>query len=152
MAEGFKSERFKLIVTIGLILLQEDKVLLLRRSGTGWRDGHYGLVGGCVDGNESVTQAIIREAYEEANIILQPESLEMVSVMHSNIAARTSFETVDFFFVSRQWQGTLKNNEPLKHDLLEFFPLDELPEPLMEHAKIGIHNAMHAISFTEYGW
>lgn len=76
------ANRYKVIITVGLILIDKESVLLLRRVGTGWRDGQYGLVGGCLDPNESVTKAVIREAHEEANIILKPEWLTMASVMH----------------------------------------------------------------------
>lgn len=154
MTQTSWSERFKLIVTVGLLLLDEDKILLLRRHGTGWLDGYYGLVGGCIDGNESVTDAIIREAHEEADILIKPEWLTMVGVTHSkfNKANSETMETVDFFFIGRQWEGTIHNNEPHKHDELKFFPLDQLPHPLMPHAKLGLDHILTGSYFGQYGW
>lgn len=142
-------ERFKLIVTVELILLDNNKVLLLRRHGTGWRDGTYGLIGGSIDGNESVIDAVIREAHEEANIKLLPEWLTMATVMHAKVP---ELETVDFFFISKQWEGTIANNEPHKHDELGFFSLEQLPEPLMPHSKSGLFHALQGNRFILDGW
>ena len=65
--------RFKLMATVSLILFDEQqRILLLRRHGTDWFDDHYALIGGTIDGNEPLTQAMIREAQEEANIIYNP--------------------------------------------------------------------------------
>ena len=151
------TERFKLIVTVGLMLIDKDKILLLRRSNTGHNDGYYGLVGGCIDGNETVTQAIIREAYEEANIILKPEWVKMAGVTHSKVEVIKNgdpavLETVDFFFVSQHYEGNIQNNEPHKHDLLAFFPLDDLPQPLQAHTYLALHHLKTGIPFGEYGW
>ena len=81
---------FMMIVAAQLILLKEGKVLLLRRSGNRWASGQYALVAGCLDGNESVTDALIREAREEANVIIKPEWLEFGCVVHANIPGRTA--------------------------------------------------------------
>lgn len=151
-------ERFKIIVTTALVLIdKDDNVLLLRRYNTGRLDGHYGLIGGHLEAHESVTQSIIREAQEEANIIIKPEWLHMAGVLHSKAMQPTSsgivtLETVDFFFICRQWEGMIQNNEPYKHDELGFFPLAQLPRPLMPHDEIVLYNAVNGISFAEYGW
>lgn len=158
MAHPSGSERFKIIVTTALVLIdKDDNVLLLRRSNTGRLDGHYGLIGGHLEANESVTQSVIREAHEEANIIIKPEWLHMAGVLHSKATQPTSsgsvtLETVDFFFMCRQWEGAIKNNEPHKHDELGFFPLTQLPCPLMPHDEKVLYNAVNGISFAEYGW
>ncbi len=143
---------FTMIVAAQLILLDEDNILLLRRQGTGWANGYYALVAGCLDGNESVTQAIIREAREEANIIIKPEWLEIGCVIHSNIPGRRTAETIDFFFTARQWEGTLHNNEPHKHDDLRFFPLNQLPNPLLPLSQAGLETALKGVRFAQLGW
>jgi hypothetical protein len=40
------TERFKLRAAAYLLLIKDGKVLLLRRSNTGWRDGEYTLPAG----------------------------------------------------------------------------------------------------------
>ena len=153
-----KRERFKLISTVSLVLIdKQNNILLLRRHGTGWYDGHYAFVAGCVDGNETVVDAVIREAKEEANIILQPEWLTMATVVHRKMAARPnekadSSEAIDFYFTASQWQGTITNNEPHKHDELGFFPLDNLPEPIIPSLMEGLESALKGVHFGTHGW
>ena len=79
--------------------------MLLRRFDTGYEDGKYSMVAGHVDRGETFTQCIIREAKEEAGIVLKPEDLEVAHVMHRNSDTAENNERVDIFFVARQWQG-----------------------------------------------
>jgi len=144
--------RFQMLVTVSLVLLHEDKILMLKRHGTGYYDGYYSLPAGCVDGNESVTQALIREAHEEANIDLLPEWIDLGSVIHSKVPDRRCIEAIDFFFVSRQWKNEIKNNEPHKHDQLQFYPLDNLPQPIVPLTNEGIQRILQKNAFGEFGF
>jgi 8-oxo-dGTP pyrophosphatase MutT (NUDIX family) len=66
-------ERFKLIPAVYLILRRNDEVLLLRRANTGYQDGKYSLIAGHLDGDELATEGMIREAKEEAGIVIVKE-------------------------------------------------------------------------------
>ena len=41
-------ERYQVSMTVGLLLIKEDKVLLMKRQNTGYMDGYYGVLGGHV--------------------------------------------------------------------------------------------------------
>jgi 8-oxo-dGTP diphosphatase len=60
-----KPPKFKLPVVVLLVLIEDGKVLLMRRQNTGWGDGDYDLVAGHIDGQETLQAALSREAYEE---------------------------------------------------------------------------------------
>lgn len=141
--------RFKAIVTVGLILIRKDEILLLRRYNTGYADGQYGLVAGCVEDKESVTQAMIREAYEEAGIILLPEWLKMSCVMPD--AKSGSSDYIHFYFMADQWQGEISNKEPNKCDDLRFFSMENLPENIVPFIRVGITESLKGNHFVEYG-
>lgn len=138
-------------VTVGLILLKDNSILLLRRFNTGYADGLYGLVAGCVDKNESIITAMIREAKEEAAIILKPEWLTMSCVIHASKGNRDT-DCIDFFFVTSKWENMPINNEPHKCDDMRFFPLDGLPANIMPVAQQAINNMLKGINFSQYEW
>lgn len=141
------------VATVNLILLKENQVLLLKRHGTRWANGYYALVAGCVENHESIMQAMIREAHEEANIRLKPEWLTFGCVIDAQIVGRGNGHTcVDFYFIARQWEGDIANNEPHKHEDLRFFPLDNLPEQLLPFVKDAIIQGLDGTRYGEVGW
>ena len=62
-------------ITVGLVLIEDNKVLMMKRQNTGYMDGMYALVAGHVEVGESFKAAIIREAKEEVGITLKEENL-----------------------------------------------------------------------------
>lgn len=75
-------QRFTAPVTIHLFFVKDESILLLRRYNTGYEDGNYSVVAGHLDGGETVKEAAIREAKEEAGIDITEEKVQIVSVMH----------------------------------------------------------------------
>ena len=71
-------------IAVHLLLVREERVLLLRRYNTGYEDGNYSVVAGHVEGGEELVTAMIREAREEAGIELLPSDLEVVGVHHEH--------------------------------------------------------------------
>lgn len=142
-------KRFTLRAAVYLLLLKEDKILLLRRFNTWWMDGMYSLVSGHLDGNESVMDAMIREALEEARIKLAKPDLEPVTVLHRKSKDQ---EYIDFFFIARHWEGKPVIGEPDKCDELRWFSLDNLPENILPYIKTVLNNYKNKIPFSESGW
>ena len=142
-------ERFKLIPTSHLILIKDDKILLLRRFNTGYEDGNYGLIAGHLDGNETFIQAIIREAKEEGGINIKPEDLEVIHVMHKK---EPNEERIDFFIIAKRWENKPKIMEPHKCDDLSWFELNNLPENTIPYIKQAIDNIKDKIFYSELGF
>jgi len=107
-----KQKRFKLVPSSYLVLIKNNKILLLRRINTGFQDGKYGLVAGHVEKNEGFTKAMIREAKEEANIVLNSKDLEVAHVLNRSEKKNKDVEIkerIDVFFIAKKWQGEIKN-------------------------------------------
>lgn len=142
-------KRFTLRVAVYLLLFKDGKVLLQRRFNTGWMDGKYSLIAGHIDGNEAIYTAMIREAFEEANIKVTKEDLFPATVFHRK---SSDLEYVDFFFVAKNWEGEPTIMEKDKSDDLSWFPLDKLPETILPYIRDAINNYKNNIPFSESGW
>ena len=143
------SERFLVRSAVYLILLKENKILLSKRFNTGWMDGHYSLIAGHLDGNEPVSTAMIREAKEEAGIVVKKEDLLPATVIHRYYPGQ---EYIDFFFVAKKWSGEPKIMEADKCDDMSWFDLNKLPKNLLPHIKEAIENYKKRVPFFESGW
>ena len=121
---------------------------MLRRFKTGWGDGNYSLVFGHLDGGETVSQAMIREASEEARITVDKDDLVPAVVIHR----MSNVEYVDFFFVAKKWKGEPEIGEPDKCNDLSWFPLDNLPNNLLPHVKEALEKYKNKVPFFESGW
>lgn len=142
-------KRFKIVPAVYLMIIKNEEILLLKRANTNYMEGFYSLPAGHVDGNESATNAMIREAKEEIGIDIKYEDLEMKTSTHSKFPDR---ENIDWFFTASKWQGEIINNEPDKCSELKFYPINELPENIIPHVKHSIECYTKGISYSEFGW
>lgn len=143
-----KTTKFELRCAVYLMLLRDNEVLLLRRYKTGWKDGKYSLVSGHKERNESISSAVIREAYEEIGIKISKKHLLPMVALHR----KSDIEYADFFFATKNWIGTPTIMERDKCDNLNWFSLDKLPNNILPHIRIAIKNYKENIPFFEYGW
>jgi ADP-ribose pyrophosphatase YjhB (NUDIX family) len=128
------------------MLIKENRILLLRRYNTGWNDGKYSFVAGHLDGGESVKQAMIREAKEEACLTIEEKSLEVAHTMHRISPDK---EYIDFFLVASAWQGEPSVGEPDKCDEVAWYPLDALPSNTLGYIRRAIEYYQNGITFSE---
>jgi 8-oxo-dGTP diphosphatase len=142
-------ERFRAVVAVHLLLLRGEEVLLLRRSNTGYEDGNYSVIAGHLDGNETASQAIVREAMEEAGIIVAPANLRFAHVMHRKEAA-TADERIDLFFAATRWQGAPEIREPEKCSELRWSPLDALPTNMVPYVRAAVEHYRQHQAYAEF--
>lgn len=131
-----------------LLLLDGDRILLSRRRNTGHRDGEYGLVAGHIEDGESATEAMVREAREEAGIDLDRSRLDPVHVIHRNSTARVY---LDIFFAADDWDGSVENREPEKCAELAWYSRSRLPENTVPYVEQAMTEMSHS-AFSEHGW
>jgi ADP-ribose pyrophosphatase YjhB (NUDIX family) len=141
--------RYKIVPSSYLILLQDDKILLQRRCNTGFEDGKYGLVAGHVEEGETFLQGLVREAKEESGVIVKPEDLEVIHVMHRK---GPNDERVDVFIRAHKWEGESKIMEPEKCDGMGWFPLTEIPGNTIPYIRQAIEYIRQNKFYSEHGW
>jgi mutator protein MutT len=142
-------ERFKFIPAVYLVLVKENKVLLMRRANTGYHDGSYSLPAGHHDGGQLLTEAMVREAKEEIGITINGADLLFAHVQHR---LRTKDgERIDFYYTCPEWQGEIVNNEPEKCDDISWHDLDALPENIIPTVKIALEAIRLGVFYSEIG-
>lgn len=142
-------ERFKPYASAYLVLVNDEKILLLRRYNTGYQDGNYSLVSGHFEGGETAAQCIAREALEESGITIEVNDLKVVSVIHR---LSTDREYFDVFVNTNKWSGEIINMEPNKCDELKWFELNNLPDNIVPEVKMALNNINNDIHYSEIGW
>lgn len=133
-----------------LILIQDDKTLLLRRFNTGYADGQYSLIAGHLDGGETVEQAVCREAFEEGRITVNEEDVQIVHVMHRR--GDDGKERIDYFCIAKKWVGEPAIGEPDKCDDLAWFTLHGLPQNIIPYIKDALRYFQHNTPFSSHGF
>lgn len=142
------AERFKLPATAILLLIKDDQILLCRRFGTGWEDGKYGLMAGHIDGGESFTEALCREAKEELGITIHHDDVEFFHVQHH----LSNKEYVYMYFAVRKWSGEPSIQEPDKCDDMQWFSFDNLPQNLVAGSSFILDCYRQGIRYSETGF
>ncbi|WAL68831.1 NUDIX domain-containing protein [Amycolatopsis cynarae] len=139
------------LIDVHVILTRDEQVLLTRRRDPNPRfDGLWHLPSGKLDAGESVLDAAAREAEEEVGVLIAPAALRHVHTLHVNGSGPEP--RLGLFFETRHWEGEPLNREPDKCSGLAWFPLDELPDNLIEYPAAGLHGYRKGSTFDLLGW
>ena len=142
-------EKLRSYVCVYLFMRRGNKILLSLRQNTKFEDGNWSMVAGHVEKGEMARDAMVQEAFEEANIIINPNDLEFIYMMDRKTPER---QNIDIFFDCRKYDGEVRNNEPHKCGGIEFFEIDKLPDNIVGYIKQAIENIMDSKCFGENGY
>ncbi|GAA2136766.1 NUDIX hydrolase [Kitasatospora kazusensis] len=139
------------VLDVMLILERADgKILLAERANTGYADGLLNLPSGKVDDGESVTDAVIREAFEEIGIKVDADDLRTVHVVH--FRNPEGQPRVGWFFATRRWEGEPVNAEPAKCAGLTWVTPEQLPSHTVPYNAAGIAAYLRGTPHATEGW
>ncbi|MFH9818352.1 NUDIX hydrolase [Streptomyces sp. NPDC017230] len=139
---------------IGVHLHLEDaegRVLLGLRhpdskyAGNSW---HY-LAGRCEQ--EPALACLLREAWEEAGLVIDPADVELVHVVHV-VDTPGSLPLMQLVFRARRWEGTPKVRESDKCLTWQWWPRDELPDPIVSYTRMAITAIAEGRAYSQLGW
>ena len=135
----------KINLKVRLILYNKGNILLLRQKRA--LGGNFTLVGGTVEVSESAREALIREANEEAGLVLKKEHLELVHVLQKN---NKKGPRVTLYFKAKKWSGRLKTGEPEKFLGVAWASLDRLPTNLTDTVKHVLKKYREGKMYSEF--
>lgn len=117
---------------VGVLVLNNGKALLGRRHGDPEKadsllegEGTWTLPGGKIDFHEEIKDSAKRELKEETG--LEAGDLELVSVTNDKVP-ESHFVTIGF--LCKDFEGEPEVREPEQIVEWDWFPLDDLPEPV----------------------
>ncbi|MFE2322727.1 NUDIX domain-containing protein [Streptomyces sp. NPDC059385] len=139
------------IVGVHLYLERDGRVLLgLRHPGSAYAGGtHHFLAGHCEQ--ESAVACLVREAQEEAGLLIDPTDVELAHVVHM-VDKPGDQPRIGFVFRARQWTGTPEVREPDRCVSWGWWPADALPEPIVPYTRAAIEGILAGRPYTELGW
>ncbi len=132
-------------VKVRLILYHKGKILLLKQLKT--KGGNYTLVGGNVEPNESPKEALARESFEEAGLIINPADLRLVHILYKKASGE---QRVVFYFKAFSWEGNLKAKETHKFKEAEWFDLERLPSKLTTTVRQALNAYRNGKMYSEF--
>jgi 8-oxo-dGTP diphosphatase len=145
-------KRFKVVPAVYIVFRDGEKVLLLRRFGTGYLDGSYSLPSGHIEGGERAIDAAIREGKEEVNADLTREELHFAHVLHRQSDLPSHHERIDLFFTTDKLHPEIRNMEPNKCDELRWVSLNELPDGMIPEVRHVLQAILRDELYSDYNF
>ncbi|MFF2226971.1 NUDIX domain-containing protein [Streptomyces globisporus] len=109
---------------------------------------HY-LAGRCEQ--EPALACLVREAREEAGLVIDPADVDLVHVAHV-VDAPGSMPLMQLVFRARRWEGTPEVREPDKCLKWQWWPQDELPDRLVSYTRTAISAIADGRPYSQLGW
>ncbi|MFK0103210.1 NUDIX domain-containing protein [Streptomyces sp. NPDC091040] len=139
------------VVGVHLYLERDGQVLLgLRHPDSAYAGSTWHVLAGHCEA-ESATACLVREAYEEAGLVIDPADVELVHTVHT-VNRPGGRPRIGLFFRARRWEGTPELREPDKCVAWQWWNAKDLPEPLVPYARAAIEGIRAGRVYTELGW
>lgn len=135
-----------------ILIRKDDMFLFVMRENTGYMDGNYSLPAGRVEEDETFSNGAAREALEEVGITVDASNLRHVHTQHRFSKTSDKKQWVDVFFEADEWSGNPSNNEPDKHSRIEWLPIANLPDNIMDYQKNALDQIAAGRAYSEFGW
>jgi 8-oxo-dGTP diphosphatase len=147
------AERFFLAAAVYGVLRDANRVLLLRRAGSGYHDGELSLPAGHLDGGEDALAGLVRELREELAITVDRDACRLALVMHRPPETPGDHEYLDMFFTVSHWIGVPTIGEPDKCGGLVWADSAAVPADTIGYIRAALDAvAAGTPPLLPYGW
>ena len=134
-------------MVVHTLVMRDGQLLLLRRSGTGYRDGWYVLPGGHQQQGEGVVACAVRELAEETGLAVPAAQLIPAAVMPYRGDGE---QGVDFIMRCAAPPTEPYIAEPARCDDLGFWPVDALPAQTAPYIAVALALLRRGEWFAEF--
>ena len=110
-------------VTVDSLLIKDGKLLLIKRTGKLLEGGKWGLIGGFVDRDETLKEAVAREAKEESGYLVS--NIELLTVRDNPDRPKEDRQNISFVYICEA--GEKVGESDWEVDGQKWFDLDSLP-------------------------
>lgn len=139
------------IVGVHLYLERDDgRILLgLRHPDSAYAGATWHFLAGHCE-RESAVSCLVREAQEEAGLLIRPEDADLVHAVH--LVEGADRPRVQLVFRARKWRGEPEILEPGKCTAWEWWEPGRLPPRTVPYAKAAVAGIVEGRFYTEMGW
>lgn len=140
------------IVGVHLHLQDEQgRILLgLRHPNSAFAPDEWHFLAGHCEREDAVS-CLVREAQEEAGLIIEPGDVELVHVVH-HVDSPTARARIALVFRARTWSGTPQLLEPDRCAAWEWFSPQNLPAKVVPYTRRAIEGITAGRPYTQTGW
>ncbi|MFE7511555.1 NUDIX domain-containing protein [Streptomyces sp. NPDC057540] len=139
------------IVGVHLVLEQGGKVLLgLRHPDSAYAGGLWHVLAGHCE-YEAATACLVREAHEEAGLVIGQDALSLVHTVHA-VDRPGGRPRIQLFFRAHSWEGTPELREPDKTVAWRYADVDGLPDAIVPYTRAALEGIRAGRPYTETGW
>ncbi|MFB7739031.1 methyltransferase, FxLD system [Streptomyces sp. NPDC056112] len=146
------SGRSRSIVGAHLVLLQDGAVLLGRRHpDSAFAPSTWHLPAGHREHGESAAACTVREAAEETGLTIAESDLTLVHTLDL-LDPDSPIPRVQLFFAPSHWHGEPRVLEPDRCTEWRWWPLNALPEQLVDYTRTALAAIAQGKPYTQMGW
>lgn len=110
-------------VTVDTLVLKEKRILLVKRTGKLLEGGKWGLVGGFVERDETLKEAVSREVLEESGY--RVEGIELLTIRDNPDRPKEDRQNISCVFICRATEKV--GNSDWEVDDQQWFDLTDVP-------------------------
>lgn len=110
-------------VVVDALVLKENKILLIKRTGKILEGGKWGLIGGFVERDETLRDAIKREVQEESGYKIK--NIKLLTVIDSPNRPKEDRQNIAFVFICEAFEK--QGDSDWEVDDQKWFNLSNLP-------------------------
>ncbi|MBT2401865.1 NUDIX domain-containing protein [Streptomyces sp. ISL-100] len=100
---------------------------------------------------EAVRTCVAREAAEESGLQIDEQDLRLVHTVHVLDPGSTQ-PRLQMFFAATRWTGEPELREPDRCTEWRWWPLNALPDQLVEYTRVALKGIARGSTYTQMGW